>query len=266
MLQFKKPAITEVTASNVEEFRTHSGKKVNVLGVFASKTSEEYKTFDSLAHKLRTKFDFGVTFDASLSKTLGSSAPAIVLYKSFSSTPSTYTGPFDAAAIEAYLKQESVPLVDDINAQNYQMYIEFGLPMFYYFYNTAAERQSMLDTLNAIGTPYKGAISFVLIDATKFGAHAENLNLKQEFPAIVIHRLDKDLKYTISGKLDQDNIKKFLKDFVEGKVSPILKSAPIPESNNGPVKIIVGKEFDKIVMDPSKNVFVEIYAPCKIWL
>lgn len=40
-----------------------------------------------------------------------------------------------------------------------------------------------------------------------------------------------------------------------------MKSEEIPESNDAPVKIVVGKNFDSIVMDETKDVLVEFYAP-----
>jgi thiol-disulfide isomerase/thioredoxin len=39
-----------------------------------------------------------------------------------------------------------------------------------------------------------------------------------------------------------------------------LKSEePVP--NNGPLTIVVGKNFDEIVRDPTKDVLVKFYAP-----
>jgi len=40
-----------------------------------------------------------------------------------------------------------------------------------------------------------------------------------------------------------------------------LKSEEIPENNNGPVSIVVGKNFESIVMDSTKDVLIEFYAP-----
>lgn len=52
-----------------------------------------------------------------------------------------------------------------------------------------------------------------------------------------------------------------MSDFVSGKVEPSIKSEPIPESNDGPVTVIVAKNYEKIVMDDKKDVLVEFYAP-----
>lgn len=57
------------------------------------------------------------------------------------------------------------------------------------------------------------------------------------------------------------NVVDFFNDFNTGAIKPHLKSEPIPESNDGPVKVIVGVQFDEIVNDPTKDVFVKYYAP-----
>lgn len=40
-----------------------------------------------------------------------------------------------------------------------------------------------------------------------------------------------------------------------------MKSAPVPETNDEPVKVVVGKTFKEYVTDSDKEVLVEFYAP-----
>lgn len=56
-------------------------------------------------------------------------------------------------------------------------------------------------------------------------------------------------------------LKKFVNDFTAGKLEPFVKSEPIPEEQEGNVVKVVGKTFDKIVMDESKDVLIEFFAP-----
>jgi len=44
-------------------------------------------------------------------------------------------------------------------------------------------------------------------------------------------------------------------------LEPFIKSAPAPEPNDGPVKVVVGSNFQSIVNDPDKDVLLEFYAP-----
>jgi len=48
---------------------------------------------------------------------------------------------------------------------------------------------------------------------------------------------------------------------LSGNVKPHLKSQAPPEPNDGPVTVVVGTEFEKLVMDPTKDVLVKFYAP-----
>lgn len=46
-----------------------------------------------------------------------------------------------------------------------------------------------------------------------------------------------------------------------GKLEPKIKSQPVPKKNSGPVKVVVGKTFNQIVKDKTKDVLIEMYAP-----
>jgi len=73
------------------------------------------------------------------------------------------------------------------------------------------------------------------------------------------------LKYNYEGDvkaLDGDAIAKFVSDYKAGNLQPHLKSEPIPETN--PVDgltTLVGKNWEDIVKDASKDVLVKYYAP-----
>jgi protein disulfide-isomerase A1 len=58
------------------------------------------------------------------------------------------------------------------------------------------------------------------------------------------------------------NIIKFAKGIVSGDVEPDFNSAEIPKNDvEDGVKIVVGKTFEKIVLDKTKDVLLEVYAP-----
>lgn len=56
-------------------------------------------------------------------------------------------------------------------------------------------------------------------------------------------------------------LESFANDVLEGTLEPYLKSEPIPENNEEPVKVAVAKNFDEIVVNNGKDTLIEFYAP-----
>jgi len=70
-------------------------------------------------------------------------------------------------------------------------------------------------------------------------------------------------KYRLQGGGDitEASVAEFVKDFEDGKLEPHMKSEQPPASQHGPVFVLVGSTFQKVVKDPAKDVLVEFYAP-----
>ena len=110
--------------------------------------------------------------------------------------------------------------------------------MAYFFYGTPEERATHGPFFEKIAKDHQGKILFVYLDASQYGAHADNIGLKQEWPAFGIHIAQKSEKYPFQGKeFTEDAIKAFVDKFAKGEVKAFLKSQPIPETNDEPVKV-----------------------------
>lgn len=145
--------------------------------------------------------------------------------------------------------------------------------MAYIFAETPEERTQLADEIRPVAQKYKGVINFATIDAKAFGAHAGNLNLETDkFPAFAIQETVKNQKfpYDQNKKMTKEDIGAFVEDVVGGKIQPSVKSEPTPESQDGPVHIVVANNYKEIVMDNDKDVLLEFYAPwcghCKAWV
>lgn len=68
-------------------------------------------------------------------------------------------------------------------------------------------------------------------------------------------------RYAMREDFTTDNVQDFVSDYFADKLQPVVKSQPVPKKNKGPVKVIVGSTFDKVVNDVSKDVMIELYAP-----
>ncbi|OAQ63360.1 protein disulfide-isomerase precursor [Pochonia chlamydosporia 170] len=262
MVKQSLPAVSVLTKDTLEEFKT--ADKVVLIAYIAADDKASNETFTTVAEKLRDNYLFGGVNDAAVAEAEGVKFPSIVLYKSFDEGKNTYTEKFEAEAIEKFAKVAATPLIGEVGPETYADYMSAGIPLAYIFAETQEERDSLAKDLKPIAEEYKGKINFATIDAKSFGAHAGNLNLKTDkFPAFAIHNIEKNLKYPYDQekKITHDAIAKFSKEFSAGKIEPSIKSEPIPEKQDGPVTIIVAKNYDQIVLDDKKDVLVEFYAP-----
>merc|ERR1711981_1182083 len=118
-----------------------------------------------------------------------------------------------------------------------------------------------------VASLHKGKVLFVTVDADEEDHKRilEFFGMKEdEVPGMRLIRLEEDMaKYRpASGALEEENVKQFVQDFLDGKLKQHLLSEEIPEDwDKEGVKVLVGKNFDDVAMNKDKNVLVEFYAP-----
>lgn len=68
-------------------------------------------------------------------------------------------------------------------------------------------------------------------------------------------------KYNFNEEINAETLASFVKRVQAGEVELFLKSAPVPESNDEPVKVVVGSTFKETILESEKEFLVEFYAP-----
>jgi protein disulfide-isomerase A1 len=262
MIKQSLPAVSEVTKDTLEEFK--KADKVVLVAYVDADDKASTEVFSQAAEKLRDNYPFGVSTDAALAEAEGVKAPAVVLYKDFDEGKSVFSEKFDAEEIEKFAKTSATPLIGEVGPETYSDYMSAGIPLAYIFAETDEERKEISEKLKPIAEAHRGVINFGTIDAKAFGAHAGNLNLKADkFPAFAIQEVAKNQKFPFDQEkeITLESIKAFVDDFVAGKIDPSIKSEPVPETQEGPVAVVVAKNYDEIVLDDTKDVLIEFYAP-----
>jgi len=258
------PAIIELAdAAALEEME--SKHKVFVVGFFTDKESADYKIFAQTADKMRETHTFAVTFDSKIAESQFVSAPAVVLYKQFDDRKNTLQGSDELPTMEAFIVQNSLPWLDEVGQHNYQFYASSGKPCAFVFVKLSEEgAKDQFPFLQTLAKETRGKLNFVFIDFDKFARYGENIGLSgQKQPAIAIEDFRTSLHYAFdeNEEITEESLRAWVDDFLAGKMSPTIKSQPIPEANDEPVKVAVAKNFDSLVMDDSKDVLLEFYAP-----
>ena len=92
---------------------------------------------------------------------------------------------------------------------------------------------------------------------------AEFIGVKNEdLPSVRILETRKGVeKYIMEGNIDEKNILNFIDEWEQGKLKLNLKSQEEPKDNSGDIFVVVGKTFQKEVIDNDKDVMIVFYAP-----
>jgi len=233
----------------------------------ASSTDAPAPEFSITAEKHRDDYLFGLTTDPEVIAAAGVSPPALFVYRTFDEPSLEYPYPIaDAKSddFDEWLKDVSVPVLDEVSGENYAVYAQSTKPLAYLFIDPSSDKKDeQLATIKPVAQKYKSKMNFVWIDAIKFGDHAKALNLQEvKWPSFVIQDLVKQLKYPFDQSKDvtAEAVSEWVVQYLDGSLKPELKSQPIPESQDESVYTLVGKEFEQVVFDDSKDVFVEFYA------
>jgi len=168
--------------------------------------------------------------------------------------------------LEEFIIENRFPLLAEIGKKNSKLYIGSKIPMAYCFIDTNNVEQmiSFEKILEPAARETRGKINFIFIDIGRYGSQATNVQLSgTKFPAFVIEDMMLGYHYPHdeSKEITAESVSELCRGFISKTIQPKIKTEPVPDTNTGPVKVVVASTFNEIVLDTSKDVFVEIYAP-----
>lgn len=244
-------------------------KEQEPLAVIAYISPEDKATlnlWNDFAEKLRDDFAFGLVTDKDMMETEQiTSLPSVALYKRFDNLRDIHEGAIVPEEIEDFIKLNSVPILAPIEPATFMDYVDAGRPIAYIFSDTQEVQDQMQQLFLPLAQKYKGDFSFVHINATEYGSQADFLSLRgNKWPALAIHNFKTGARFPFdqTKSLDEQGIISFLEQIKNDNVKPVIKSQAFPTRDpEDPVQVVVGNDFEDIVMDTSKDVLLEIYAP-----
>jgi len=259
------PPSTLVTCAALKE-KLEANKFV--VGYFGPETEALYKDVHVSYANTEDKIAFVHTDEDDCAKEYGVTEPGMVFFRKFETTTNVYDGKADKDAFMEFVKPLMVPTVFEFTEDEIEAIFGQQQPTVVLFRKASTDKDAaFMDTFKEAANAHKGKMLFAYSDA-EGGIQerlAEFMGVSKESLPTLRAILPADMKKfeapTKAADLTVDNIGSFIDDVLSGKIKPHLKSEPVPDSNDGPVKVIVGTEFEKIVKDPTKDVFVKYYAP-----
>ncbi len=106
---------------------------------------------------------------------------------------------------------------------------------------------------------------YTVVDNAANGDHfrrfAEYLGVDVSATPKVVLLKEARNKYLSGESVTVEGIQAFVAKVESGEVNKLLKSAPVPENNDKPVKTLVGSTYKSLVLGDDKEYLVKIYAP-----
>lgn len=129
------------------------------------------------------------------------------------------------------------------------------------FRNTIYWRNRLLK----IAKDFSSRMTFAMSDSTTYAGELSNkygIIQTDDMQAVI---MSNGRKYVMSqerdSKMSPERLREFVEDYFDGKIKPYLKSEMKPIDNDEPVKVVVGRTFDEMVLENEKDVLIEFYAP-----
>ncbi|CAM4553835.1 protein disulfide-isomerase [Lepidochelys kempii] len=261
------PAATTLADAAAAEALVDSSE-VTVIGLFKDVESEAAKQF-LLAAQSIDDIPFGISSSSDVFSKYQLSKDGVVLFKKFDEGRNNFEGDITKENLLNFIKSNQLPLVIEFTEQTAPKIFggEIKTHILLFLPKSVDDYQEKLDNFKTAAGNFKGKILFIFIDSD----HSDNQRIleffglkKEECPAVRLITLEEEMtKYKPdSDELTAEKIKEFCDQFLEGKVKPHLMSQDLPDDwDKQPVRVLVGKNFEDVAFDETKNVFVEFYAP-----
>jgi protein disulfide-isomerase A1 len=238
----------------------------DVVLIYFGKDENDINIFTKLARK-NDEIPFGVIKDEILIQKYANNDNKIILYKIFDEKKRELKI-INEKEIQEFINKYSTPQLMPLDKKAFNAIFEKKIPGIILYINkkeTALYFNLMNNISKQINYKYK-----VIITDIKEGLAAKNaeiMNIKEkDLPTLRIADTSGDYlkKYKMEKELNEENIMEFITDWENKKIKPYIKSSDVPKENNEDVFILVGKTFEKEVINNNKDVIVLFYSPlCK---
>nr|AXL95384.1 protein disulfide isomerase [Conus ermineus] len=248
---------------------------ISVLAFFESEADDLLQVYQDALHDKREEYTLGYTTDPVLFKQYKANPKSLLVLN-----PERYYTKFEpkwhilkleedssSDDINQFIHDHQFPLVGAYDGKLNQRYTQAS-PVCIFFYTVdwsfdhREATQLWRHKIAEIAKDYK-EIKFAVASDESNDYLLKQFGLEYSGEEMSVGIIADGKKYPMEAmeEFDSDQIREFLDEFRKGKLVPHVKSQPIPKKQQGPVKVVVGKTFEKIVQDTKKDVLIELYAP-----
>ncbi|KAG5238079.1 protein disulfide isomerase [Salix suchowensis] len=168
--------------------------------------------------------------------------PALVMLKKEAEKLSVFDGNFSKSEITEFVFANKLPLVTIFTRESAPLIFESTIKKQLLLFAISNDSEKVLPIFQEAAKLFKGKLIFVYVEMDNEDVGkpvSEYFGISGTAPKVLAYTGNDDAKkFVLDGDVTLDKIK-----------------------NDGDVKIVVGNNFDEIVLDESKDVLLELYAP-----
>ncbi|NXY50617.1 PDIA3 isomerase, partial [Ceuthmochares aereus] len=250
----------------------------DVACFFGDTSGDGYSEFMKAASNLRDNYRFAHTSEEQLVQKYDEDGEGVVLFRparlanKFEDSSVKYTeDKITSGKIKKFIQENIFGICPHMTEDNKDLIQGKDLLVAYYdvdYEKNAKGSNYWRNRVMMIAKKFLDAghkLSFAVASRKSFSHELSEFGLDSsvgEAPVVAI-RTAKGDKYVMQEEFSRDGkaLERFLQDYFDGNLKKYLKSEPVPESNDGPVKVVVAENFDEIVNAEDKDVLIEFYAP-----
>ncbi|KAM5152561.1 protein disulfide-isomerase-like protein of the testis [Mantella aurantiaca] len=259
-----------VLLNTTEEYESFiQSDEVSVVGFFKDLKSNLTQHFAEAA-KDAPEFPFGFVSNEDIFSHVGITRNMVAIYKK--EKPVHYL--ISEEEIKSKLdliRSIRIYIMDVVTEYNLETSVTiFDVPVdshILLFTSKTSENFNIIyESYESAALEFRGQIVFVLVDTDepRNGRLFEYFRITEvDTPAVRVLNLTSDIKYRMpADDVTFENVRRFCQRYLDGKAKVQTETEEIPSDwDKHPVKVLVGKNFNKIAFNKSSNAFVMFYAP-----
>ncbi|XP_037074846.1 protein disulfide-isomerase 2-like [Pollicipes pollicipes] len=198
----------------------------------------------------------------------GADDGSVVMFKKYDERRHTLAAPGDVEALRSWAAQFAPPLLLEFASDTADAVFDSQLPgaLLLFLHRGSDRFEALKEAARSVAVDYRDQLLFAWLDVDdeSMGRVMEFFGVRPEqAPAVRIVRPSDMGKFRpAGGEVDGDGMRQFVAAFLAGKLKPHLLSDERPDDWDAqPVKVLVGTSFDQVVLDRSRDVLVDFYAP-----
>ena len=226
-----------------------------------------FENFNSIAMTMRDNISFGFCPDEDISLELEiDDLPSLVLYRNQDRSKIFYPEDFAKSSVEdviSWIKYNVKPFFVPFNLKNQKDYIGKNPVCLFFTPVDVEQKQATFEFITKLAKQFNQDLIFAQIDAVTGNRFMTGLGFsKYADPAVCIldYKSNVPKRYLYDEEADWtfDSVAGFIMDFLDGKLTPVIKSSTLPNDNNGPLFEINANNMEE-TLQQQKDVLVLYY-------